>query len=161
LTHPCFAGADLKQLETYWRPDRSANDDYRIHATHVASVIFGQHESEAKGIAPRCRGINVAVTFDEEGGQCPIALTRGIEAARTTGANIIHIAPCIHTATGRGDDLVERAVRLCVENNVLVVAPAGNDNGASWCLPAALPDVLAVGALNDKGIPFKFSNWGG
>src|SRR5262249_30304545 len=111
--------------------------------------------------APRCRGVNVPVALDDESVQCPLALTRGIDAARSQGANIIHVAPCIQTATSKGDDLLDRAIRLCAENNVLVIAPAGNDNGQSWCLPAALPDVLAVGALNDKGVPFKFSNWGG
>jgi len=137
------------------------HDDYRTHATHVASVIFGQHKSEVKGIAPRCRGINIAVALDEQSTQCPLALTRGVDMARNCGANILHIAPCIQTSNGKGDDLLGRSIRLCIANNILVIAPAGNDNGECWCLPAAFPDVLAVGALNDKGIPFKFSNWGG
>jgi cyanobactin maturation PatA/PatG family protease len=160
--HPCFAGAEVSQLENYWqRSARQPNSDFAVHATHVSSVIFGQHGSEVKGIAPRCRGINVPVALDVESVQCPLALTRGIDAARMAGANIIHAAPCIRSATHRGDDLLDRAVRLCVENNVLVVAPAGNDNGQSWCLPAALPNVLTIGALDKKGVPFRFSNWGG
>src|SRR5260221_953611 len=43
LTHPCFEGGDVTQLATYWRPATTASEDFAIHATHVASVIFGQH----------------------------------------------------------------------------------------------------------------------
>jgi cyanobactin maturation PatA/PatG family protease len=160
LNHACFQGADLAPLESGWRR-RTAEQDYIVHATHVASVIFGQHGSEVKGIAPGCRGLNVAVALDAETVQCPLELTRGIDAARDAGANIIHVAPCVATATGHADGLLARSIRACTENNILVVAPAGNDSGNCWCLPAALPDVLAVGALNDQGVPFQFSNWGG
>ena len=34
------------------------------HGTHVASVIFGQHDGPVKGIAPRCRGLIVPVFSD-------------------------------------------------------------------------------------------------
>ena len=42
-----------------------------------------------------------------------------------------------------------------------MVAPGGNDSGECWCFPAVLPGVLAVGALNKDGVPFKFNNRGG
>ncbi len=160
LNHPCLQGAKLTQLPGYWQ-QAPTSDDYAIHATHVASVIFGQHDSEVKGIAPCCRGVNIAVAFNEESVLDPLSLVRGIDIARENEPNIIHIASCIPTCTGRADDFLERAIRTCIDNNILVIAPTGNDNGERWCLPAALPDVLAVGALNDKGVPFKFSNWGG
>ena len=65
------------------------------------------------------------------------------------------------TSSGAADDLVERTVRAAIDSNILVVAPAGNNRGECWCIPAALPGVLAVGAMNDDGKPFQFSNWGG
>jgi cyanobactin maturation PatA/PatG family protease len=49
---------------------------------------------------------------------------------------------------------------LCRENNVRIVAAAGNDGGACLHVPAALESVLAVGAMDARGGPLGFSNWG-
>jgi cyanobactin maturation PatA/PatG family protease len=40
------------------------------------------------------------------------------------------------------------------------VAAAGNDGCDCLHVPAALPTVLAVGAMDDEGRPLDFSNWG-
>ena len=47
-----------------------------------------------------------------------------------------------------------------VERDVLIVAAAGNDRCACLHLPAALPSVLAVGAMDDDGYPLEFSRLG-
>jgi cyanobactin maturation PatA/PatG family protease len=64
------------------------------------------------------------------------------------------------TQSGLADPLLVRAVQLCAENNVLIVAAAGNDGCQCLHLPAALPTVLAIGAMDDQGMPLDFSNWG-
>jgi cyanobactin maturation PatA/PatG family protease len=132
-----------------------------FHATHISSTIFGQHGSPVEGIAPNCRGINIPISFDIDNFISPLNLTRAINLALESGANIIHIAACHPTQTGVAHDIFARAVRQCQENNVLIVAPGGNDKGECWCIPAVLPGVLTVGAMKDDGQPFKFSNWGG
>ena len=65
------------------------------------------------------------------------------------------------TQSGTAESLLERAVRTCLDEGILVVSPAGNDRGECWTLPSAIPGVLAVGAMNDEGQPFQFSNYGG
>jgi hypothetical protein len=40
------------------------------------------------------------------------------------------------------------------------VSAAGNDGCECLHVPAAVPAVLAVGALSDGGAPLAFSNWG-
>jgi cyanobactin maturation PatA/PatG family protease len=77
------------------------------------------------------------------------------------GANLIHIAACHPTQTGVAPDLFARAVKQCQDNNMLIVAPGGNDKGECWCIPSILPGVITVGAMRDDGQPFKFSNYGG
>jgi cyanobactin maturation PatA/PatG family protease len=42
----------------------------------------------------------------------------------------------------------------------LIVAAAGNDGCDCLHVPAALPNVLAVGAMDRQGNPMDFSNWG-
>jgi cyanobactin maturation PatA/PatG family protease len=46
------------------------------------------------------------------------------------------------------------------DSNVLIVAAAGNDGCECLHVPAALPAVLAVGAMDDRGQILDFSNWG-
>ncbi len=132
-----------------------------FHGNHICSTIFGQHGSPVGGVAPKCRGINIPIGFDSDSVLSSLNLTRAIDAAVNQGANIIHISVGIPTTTGEADELLARAVRRCRENNILIVAPSGNDKGEWSVIPSILPGVLAVGAMKDNGQPFKFSNWGG
>ena len=132
-----------------------------FHATHVFSNIFGQPGTPVEGIAYKCRGINIPLGYGTDYYIDPINLARGINLAVDLGANIIHCAACRPNQTGIGHEILEKAVRQAQENNVLIVAPTGNNKGECWCLPAILPGVMSVGAMKDNGQVFKFSNWGG
>ena len=134
-----------------------------VHATGIISVMVGQSNSSVPGIAPRCRVINVPLntSSDPEEFISALNLARAFELALDLGANVIHCAACRPTQTGIGEDLLAQAVKKCQDHNILIVAPAGNNQGDCWCLPAGLPSVLAVGALKDDGQPAKYSNWGG
>jgi cyanobactin maturation PatA/PatG family protease len=162
-SHPCFEGANLTRLPTLVSgvADRGSASQ---HGTHVASVIFGQHDSPVRGIAPNCRGLIIPVFSDgTEGGLAPcsqIDLARAITQAVEQGANIINISGGQLAASAESDKLLANAVRLCQENNVLIVAAAGNDGCACLHIPAALESVLAVGAMDVQGNPIGFSNWG-
>ena len=46
------------------------------------------------------------------------------------------------------------------ERGVLIVAAGGNDGCECLHVPAALPNVIAVGAMDANGRPLEFSNWG-
>jgi cyanobactin maturation PatA/PatG family protease len=134
------------------------------HGTHVASVIFGKHDSPVPGIAPHCRGLIVPVFTDgKEGRLAPcsqIDLARAITQAVEQGANVINISGGQLAASAESDRLLDNAVRLCQENNVLIVAAAGNDGCECLHVPAALESVLAVGAMDAQGNPIGSSNWG-
>jgi len=162
-SHPCFKGAKLTQLPTLVSGvgDRGAASE---HGTHVTSVIFGQHGSSIHGIAPGCRGLIVPVfTKGSQGGVVPcsqIDLARAITQAVQQGANVINISGGQLAAAGESDTFLANAVRLCADNNVLIVAAAGNDGCDCLHVPAALESVLAVGAIDSAGSPIGFSNWG-
>ena len=163
LSHTCFKGSTLTEIKTLVSGTSSAN--YALqHGTHVTSIIFGQHGSSVRGIAPQCRGLIVPVFSDGvQGSLVPcsqIDLARAITQAVEHGANIINISGGQMTQSGQADPLLVRAVQLCAQNNVLIVAAAGNDGCQCLHLPAALPTVLAVGAMNAQGLPLDFSNWG-
>jgi len=142
------------------------------HACHVTSTIVGQEHSPVFGVAPKCRVINmphdalVHGKSDDEVGNyndvlSALNLARAFDLALELGANIIHCAFCRPTKTSEGEEILLQAIKKCQDNNILIVAPVGNNFNKSWCLPAVLPGILAVGAAKVDGTPCDFSNWGG
>ncbi|MQA15039.1 MAG: PatA/PatG family cyanobactin maturation protease, partial [Pseudonocardiaceae bacterium] len=160
LSHPCFYGADLRKLDTLV-PDGAGGGPMSLHGTHVASMLFGQPGSSITGIAPRCRGLIVPVFRDDQRGRLSqLDLARAIEQAVAAGADVINISGGERSPTGQAEGMLVRALRRCSDENVLVVAAAGNDGCDCLQVPAAVPSVLAVGALGLDGQPLDMSNWG-
>lgn len=160
LDHPCLRGANIRRLRGYWWEEGAEVEDGLVeHATHLCSTLFSPHNTEVKGIAPGCRGLNIPI--QAAGMTDTYQLVRAIDAARDAGANIIHVAFVQPTQSGTAEYLLERAVRTCLDEGILVISPAGNDKGECWTMPSAIPGVLAVGAMRDDGQPFQFSNYGG
>jgi cyanobactin maturation PatA/PatG family protease len=158
--HPCFDGADLTRLPSLVSGEASENGSMSTHGTHVASIIFGQHDSPVTGIAPQCRGLIIPVFADESLRLSQLDLSRAIEQAVNNGANIINVSAGQLTDAGEAEKWLEKAIELCQENNVLLIAATGNDGCECLHVPASLPTVLAVGAMDDQGKPVNFSNWG-
>jgi cyanobactin maturation PatA/PatG family protease len=133
------------------------------HACFITSVIVGQEHSPVFGLAPNCRVINMPhdalVNYDDM--LSPLNLARAFDLALELGANIIHCAFCRPTQTSEGEEILVQAIKKCQDNNILIVSPTGNNSNESWCLPAVLPGILAVGAAKVDGTPAHFSNWGG
>jgi cyanobactin maturation PatA/PatG family protease len=162
-SHPSLAEANLTQLEPLV-PIISPQGSAAQHGTQVTSIILGQHRSSLKGIAPQCRGLVVPIFTDgknEAIAPCSqLDLARAILLAANHGAHIINISGGQLTPSGEADPLLMNAVRHCTEQNILIVAAAGNDGCNCLHIPGALPSVLAVGAMNAAGMPLDFSNWG-
>ncbi len=162
-THSCFDGARLSWIETLVSGECNQKSASH-HGTHIASIIFGQHSSSVPGIAPNCRGLLIPVfASGVENSLVPcsqIDLARAITQAVEQGANVINISGGQLAASAESDQLLANAVRLCRENNVLIVAATGNDGCDCLHVPAALESVLAVGAMDGQGNPIEFSNWG-
>ena len=133
----------------------------RFHANHIISTICGQPDSPVEGIAPNATVINIPIAYGNEDFINPLNLSRAISTAIEQGVNIIHCAACHPTQSGLAHEFIDKAIRQAQENNILVIAPGGNDKGECWCVPAVLDNVLTVGAMKDTGEPFKFSNFGG
>ncbi|MFF5521672.1 cyanobactin maturation protease PatG family protein [Streptomyces coeruleorubidus] len=163
FAHPCFPGADLTQLATLV-PDAAGSGPMSLHGTHVASLLFGQPGSPVAGLVPRCRGFVLPVFRESpDGGVARVPqldLARAVEQAVEVGAHVINISGGERSADGKAEAMLERALRRCAENGVLVVAAVGNDGCDCLQAPAATPSVLAVGATDAAGEPLDINNWG-
>ena len=158
--HACFDGADLVSLPTLVTDTVRRDGQMSSHGTHVASIIFGQPGSGIAGIAPQCRGLIVPIFSDERNSATQLDMARAIEQAANAGAQVINISGGQLTDAGESDGWLANAVRLCQEKNILIVAAAGNNGCDCLHVPAAMPNVLAVGAMDARGHPLDFSNWG-
>lgn len=124
------------------------------HGTAVASLIAGNNFA-APGVAPAVTLVSIRVG-DELGSADSFALAAGILAAIDSGAHIINIS----MGTSEDNPLIEEAVLLAHEKNVLIVAASGNSGGSDALYPAAYPSVISVGAVDARGEHLDFSNYG-
>jgi cyanobactin maturation PatA/PatG family protease len=161
--HPCFRGTRLQESATLV-PDTARAGPGRCHGTHIASLILGQHGTPVAGIAPGITGLILPVFSDGPEGSLRLCsqldLARAITLAVESDAHVISISAGQLTSDGSAEDYLQKAVQLCADRNVLIVAAAGNDGCDCLHIPAAIPSVLAVGAMDENGEPLGISNWG-
>lgn len=162
ISHPVFGDARLDHLGGLSVAE--AAQPSRSHGTHVSSILFGRSDGPVSGIAPACRGLLISVFSDTaDGGIRPCSETdmaRALLLARDHGAHVINISSGRPSGSGTACPHLDDAIRQCIDSGVLVVAAAGNDGCDCLQVPAALPGVLVVGAMDDNGEPVGFSNWG-
>src|SRR5262249_19174717 len=87
-------------------------------------------------------------------------LARAINRAVDEGTHVINISGGELSDNGEGEPALTNAISNCKDHGTLVVAAAGNDSCRCLHVPAALPSVLAVGAMDSQGRPLDSSNWG-
>jgi subtilisin family serine protease len=133
-----------------------ATDD-NGHGTAAATVLAAQGDNGdlVAGVCWTCRILPVKVLgADGAGDYSDIA--DGVIWAADNGADIINLS------LGGADDgqVLREAVAYAVASGVLVIAAAGNSASTSHFYPAALPDVLAVGASSQTDTRNLDSNYG-
>jgi cyanobactin maturation PatA/PatG family protease len=132
------------------------------HGTEICSLIFGR-SPDHQGLAAGCSGLALPVFFKRRDGArtaSQVAIAHAITVAVERGVQIINISAGQLVSSSEIGQHLENALRLCADMRVLVVAAAGNDGCDCFHVPAAVPSVLAVGAMDDLGRPLPSSNWG-
>ena len=139
-----------------------ANNDYdpkddNGHGTHVAGIAAAM-TNNGIGVAGVCQGCSIlaikAISADGSGANSWIA--NGIANAVNLGANIINLS----LGGLDNSNTIRLAIQQAAQHGVLIVAASGNDGSGVPLYPAALPEVMAVGATNKYGDKASFSNYG-
>ena len=156
VTHPDLAG---KVAGTYnaVKPGTGVRDLVG-HGTGVASIAAA---ATGNGVGISGAGYDsallVAKVADRTGRQVVGEDAAGIVWAADSGADVINLSLGGPNSDGLEKDAVEYAQR----KGALVVAAAGNDGTTTRQFPAALPDVLGVGATTVNGAArASFSSYG-
>jgi hypothetical protein len=123
------------------------------HGTFVAGLV--------RQVAPRTRLV-VRGPFGPEGLAEEWAVLQGVRSALEAGADVLLLPFGTYSIDGEPPELtapLSTALRDA-GRPVVAVAAAGNDASEVPLWPAALSDVVAVGALGGDGKPAAFSNRG-
>lgn len=163
LDHEVLRGASLTTLGGNDARGDHGNTGFD-HGTYIASLIFGRHGSAVEGLAPDCQGLILPV-FRKPGGNgqlgCnQVELAQAIMNAVHAGVRVINVSAGMLAEDGQANQFLVQAVEHAVVSGCLIVAAVGNNGCDCVHVPAALPGVLAVGAIDDQGRPEDFSNWG-
>ena len=94
--------------------------------------------------------------LDDNGSGTHDSVYKGIVWAVDNSADIIVMS----FAGDKQSALLEEALAYAEENNVFVVASAGNNSAETACFPAAYPTVISVGAVDECGDVHDYSNFG-
>ncbi|MGC4879756.1 type VII secretion-associated serine protease mycosin [Micromonospora sp. DT43] len=149
-----LAGVDLTAAG---RPP--ADDDCFGHGTFIAGIIGAAPAAGTGfvGVAPEVRILPVRVANSTDDGSAAL-LARGIRTAVDAGADVINIS----ASTGSPEPSLVEAIAYAEAKDVVVVAAAANGTQQNQqpAYPAALPTVLAVGAIDSTGALARFSRTG-
>ncbi|KAJ3075664.1 hypothetical protein HK102_005551 [Quaeritorhiza haematococci] len=133
-------------------------EDLRGHGTHVAGIIA----SKTWGVAPKANVISVRV-FGSDGRTNTSTIIQGlsyiVQRHRARKRKIV-----VNMSFGMLaiDPLIYQSfIRAAVQRGIYFVAAAGNeDMDACITVPANVPEVITVGAINYKNEIYEDSNFG-
>jgi thermitase len=148
-SHPSLAKTQITHYDLV--KDGSA---FNGHGTAMASLIAG-NDPNVSGVSPAAKLLDFRVA-DTNGDSNTALVSSAIIQATDQGARVINVSL---GATG-DSPVLDEAVRYAQSRNVVVVAAAGNEQLNALSMPAGIPGVLSVGAVDANGVQAYFSNSG-
>lgn len=139
--------------------DRHIGQDDQGHGTFVSGIIAAQ-ANNGIGITGVVGEANVNIlpvkVMNKDGSGTAADIAKGIEYAITQNVDVINMS-----LVGEYSELINAAVQKAAERGIVVVAASGNGGGnADTSFPAALPNVISVGALATNDQHYTRSNSG-
>lgn len=146
------------------------NGDCVGHGTMVAGIIGAARSGRTSfaGVAPGASIDSIKVANSDAQDISAATLGQAIGQAIADGARVINISIAAPAGPGGGDPdpTLHRVINYALQNNVVVVAAAGNDKPAQDgkpaekgpFYPASYPGVLSVGAMDSTGELAAFSD---
>jgi thermitase len=131
-------------------------DDNYGHGTHVAGIVAAT-ANNTQGVAGTCPGCTIldGKVLNDSGIGSSSSLANGINWAVSNGAKVINMSLGV-----RASRTLETAVNNAWNQGAVLVAAAGNGGNQTKIYPGAYPNVIAVGATDNKDVKASFSTYG-
>ncbi|MFF4049556.1 type VII secretion-associated serine protease mycosin [Streptomyces chartreusis] len=160
-SHADLAGQVLKGKD--FTSGGNAQEDRLGHGTSMASIIAGRghgagNSSGMMGLAPKAKILPLRTLQTEEDPNRDETWAAAVRYAVDQGAKVVNLS--IGNDGGKTLSDGRAAIAYAQDHDVVVVASAGNDGSIAVEEPAALPGVVAVGAIDEKANRWEGSNTG-
>lgn len=154
VAHPVFANKPIVQKG--FLADGVAQPT--AHGTAVAGLLLGSHDDYVS-LTPQAKLYSAAIFHRHNAMQQGAALLPLLEALNWLAEQQVRVINM--SLTGPGNALLEQAVMRLSEQNILLVAAAGNDGPAAPAnYPAAYNEVIAVTAVDTNRGIYRWANQG-
>ncbi|MCC5855740.1 MAG: S8 family serine peptidase [Idiomarina sp.] len=128
------------------------------HGTAVAGVLLGEGPNVSP-LLPVGQLLNASVFYAQDEGLEGAALNQLLSALNWMAAEGVQVINM--SLTGPDNRVLARAVNQLAEQEVLIIAAAGNGGpSAAPAFPAAYPAVIAVTATDRHGESYRWANHG-
>ena len=153
--HPDLA-ANYVALGYDWVNDDPDPMDDNGHGTHCAGIIAAviNNSIGVAGLAQVRIMAEKGLNYEGEGYEDWLA--NAIIHAVDQGADILSLS----WGSYEESELIHEAIKYAYDNEVLVIAAAGNDATSSEEFPAAFPEVIAVTATDEYDALASWTNYG-
>jgi subtilisin family serine protease len=153
--HPSLKDNFEKGRDFTGESDGSDITDIRGHGTHVAGIIAAKQDVNGfTGVAPKAKILMARACFEK--GCSTAAMIAAINWGVTQKVDVMNISISGISSTSAQDEAIKRADKA----GVSVVASSGNWGSNRVFFPAALPTVIAVGAVDPSLLHATFSQYG-
>ncbi|MEU9658851.1 type VII secretion-associated serine protease mycosin [Streptomyces chartreusis] len=160
-SHPDLAGQVLEGKD--FTGGGNAQEDRLGHGTSMASIIAGHGHGEGNssgmmGLAPKAKILPLRTLQTEKDPNHDETWAAAVRYAVDKGAKVINLS--FSNDGGKTLSDGRAAIAYAQAHDVVVVSGSGNEGSIAVDEPAALPGVVAVGAIDEKANRWEGSNTG-
>lgn len=158
VNHPDLKHCIEKELKVSNCSQTNTNENV-LHGTAVAGIIasYPSNDKGILGIAPDSRIVSIDVTDDENGKVDVNSLIEGIKLAIDEKVDIISISVGLLDE----NDSLHKAIETAYNENIIIVAAAGNYTDTEVLYPATYEEVICAGSKSKDGSILFPKNYSG
>ena len=131
-------------------------DDPSGHGSQMALIASGSVTPNGMARADNATPFLAVKAFDNDGRATNFSMMRAVDYAVENKARVVSLS----WGTETDSEFMRNTIAQAQQQGLIVVAAAGNEPNGKPQYPAAYPDVISVGALDQTGTRWKKSNYG-